>query len=541
MSYLYGDSTPSKLEGNYIEFLRDAVEFCVQVLAADQRIGQGRAQARSLEHATAGEYERLQKLGALVSKSFEGATLGAPDTATARCAAAILKSASDLVRNEAVAMRAALDAELAKREAQAGQERDGCVKALETLVVKHDLPETAVDLHLAINGGARYAGRSRLKTTFGLDALVDLEIPTNHLFDRVIRVDRLMERLDVHAPEIGGWLHKEVKKRPQHLEKHHITEFSMGSTAGMIKLRLQPDGTGPGFDVLFAKDAPRVRLARAEQESEPPFEVEDDDAKKLLALQGKLAAAALELSKHRRRLVEAKIDGEAMRTHAKQTVLAERLIAHMAPVVQEIAWRSHSPGELVLRKLLSGDRREEIFLSKSELKQKIEQLQDSSRALFDPLWVTAAPAPAAPVKGALGDSQPTVVSPSQHAQTIRYRPGTPSLGTPQVVPSNPGPSATKPGADAPKASLDAPAGDVIRRTLIGATVESAVQNASAVAAGSTTPPPPSGATVEIVGPTPPPVEGVSKTPLANPSHVENLRKEAAGTIEPKHLGSVVKH
>ena len=68
-------------------------------------------------------------------------------------------------------------------------------------------------------------------------------------------------------------------------------------------------------------------------------------------------------------LVEAKIDGEAMRTHAKPTLLVERLIATMAPVVQEIAARSQSPGELVLRRLLSGDRREEIFLSKSELKR----------------------------------------------------------------------------------------------------------------------------------------------------------------------------
>ena len=538
MSYLYGDSTPSKLEGNYIEFLRDAVEFCVQVLAADQRVGQGRAQARSLEHATASEYERLQKLGGLVSKSFEGATLGAAESATARCAAAILKSASDLVRTEAVAMRSALDAELAKREAQAGQEREGCVKALETLVIKHDLPEASVDVHLAISGGGRYAGRSRLKAAFGLDAVLDLEIPANHLFDRVIRVDRLMERLDVHAPEVGGWLHKEVKKRPQHLEKHHITEFSMGSSAGMIKLRLQPDGTGPGFDVLFAKEAPRVRLARADQTEtgDPPFEVDDDDAKKLIALQGKLAAAALELSKHRRRLVEAKIDGEAMRSHAKQTVLAERLIATMAPVVQEIAWRSHSPGELVLRKLLSGDRREEIFLSKSELKQKIDQLQDSSRALFDPLWVTSAPAPTpAPVtKGAGSDSHPIAATPP-HAQTIRYRPGTPSLGTPSVSGSVTVPPATKPAAEATKPPLDTPAGDLIRRTLIGATVESAVQNATAAAA--TPPPAPPHAPADPVSKTP---ETVSKTPLANPSHVESLRKEAAGTIEPKQIGSLAK-
>src|SRR5678809_1103065 len=100
MSYLYGDSTPSNLEGNYIEFLRDAVEFCVQVLLSDQRIAQGKAQTRSLEHP-----------------------MGAGDSPTARCASAISKSASDLVRAEAIRMRDALDAEIAKRDAFAAQER----------------------------------------------------------------------------------------------------------------------------------------------------------------------------------------------------------------------------------------------------------------------------------------------------------------------------------------------------------------------------------------------------------------------------------
>ena len=98
MSYLYGDSTPSTLEGNYIEFLRDAVEFCVQVLLSDQRTVQAKAQTRTLEHATAAEVERLQKLGPLVTKAFEGASLGAAESPTARCAAAISKAANDLMR-----------------------------------------------------------------------------------------------------------------------------------------------------------------------------------------------------------------------------------------------------------------------------------------------------------------------------------------------------------------------------------------------------------------------------------------------------------
>jgi hypothetical protein len=520
MSYLYGDSTPSNLEGNYIEFLRDAVEFCVQVLLSDQRIAQGKSQTRSLEHATVAEAERLQKLGPLVTKAFEGTSLGAAESPTARCAAAISRSANDLVRVEAIRMRDALDAEIAKRDAEATHERESCVKALETLVVKHDLPGATSDVQLVLVAGGHYAGRARMKTGFGLEAVLDLDIPNNNLFDRVVRVDRLMERLDVQAPEVGGWLHKEVKRRPQHLEKLHILEFSAGAAGGLLKLRLGPDGTGAGFDVLFSTEAPRVRMVRhADQPNgagEQPFDVDDEDAKKLIALYGKLAKATGELAGHRRRVVDAKLDGEVMRTHAKPTLLPERLIAQMAPVVQEISARSHSPGELILRRLLSGDRREEIFLSKAELKQKLEPLGDANRALFEPLWGSALPAaaPAAPAKATSADTGSNGSGGvSIHSQTtLRTRPPTPSLGTPALhtssAPATPHaatPRATSPTPPngAPKPSLDAPAGDVMRRTLIGTTVPAQI----------------------------PPADPVSKTPIAATPHVEALRKEAAGTIE----------
>jgi len=526
MSYLYGDSTPSDLEGNYIEFLRDGVEFCVRVLLSDQRIAQGKAQTRALEIATASEVERLQKLGPLVGKAFEGTSLGGAESPTARCAAAISKSANDLVRAEAIRMREALDAETARRDADAGQERESCVKALETLIVKHDLPGSVSEVQLVLVAGGRYGARARTKTGFGLEAVLDLEVPNSNLFDRVVRVDKLMERLDVQAPEIGGWLHKEVKRRPQHLEKHHITEFATGVDAGLVRLRVGPDGTGAGFDVLYSKEAPYVRMLRVSDQpangaAEQPFDVDQEDAQKLIALHGKLAKAAAELAAHRRRLIDAKLDGEAMRGHAKPTVLPERLIAVMAPVVQEIASRSHSPGELILRRLLSGDRREEIFLSKSELKQKLEPLNDANRGLFDPLWITTPPA-----------ARPTSTNgtAAPHGQTIRHRPGTPAIGTPplsaapavdatpivaQAPPAATGPASasasaapavpTPPAAPpaAPKPSLDMAMGDAIRRTLIGASVPSAM----------------------------PPADPVSKTPLAAATHVEALRKEAAGTIE----------
>ncbi|HMF43899.1 MAG TPA: hypothetical protein VKQ32_24670 [Polyangia bacterium] len=472
MSYLYGDSTPSKLEINYIEFLRDAVEFCVQVMLADQRITQGKAHTRTLDHATAAEFERLQKLGGIVSKAFEGNPLGPPDSATARCAAAILRSASDLVRQEAVAMRTALDAEVAKRDAQAAQERDGIAKALEALLVKHKLPDTVMDVHLVIAGGTRYAGRARMKTGFGLDAVMDMDVPSGNLFERIVRVDRLMERLEVLAPEVGGWMKKEVKRRPQHLEKLHILEFSFGADGGVLKLRVGPDGSGAGFDIMFAPEGGAIRMARAEQQEgagDQSFDVDDDDAQKLLSLQVKLAAAAVSMAGQRKRMVDARLDGEAVRSHAKPTLLAERLIASMAPVVQEIAARSHSPGELVLRRLLGGDRREEIFLSKAELKLKLEPLVEGNRAMFEPLWAST---PQAAPKPVVVSDMPTPIAVPQHNQTIRYRPSTPSIGSPSLSSS----------AQAAAARAAEAVGDPNRRTLIGATVESAIQSAASATA-----------------------------------------------------------
>jgi hypothetical protein len=69
----------------------------------------------------------------------------------------------------------------------------------------------------------------------------------------------------------------------------------------------------------------------------------------------------------------------------------------MAPVVREIARHSLSPQELVLKRMLAGDRREEIFASKAELAQKLDPLPASLRQVFAPLGLdegAAAPAPA---------------------------------------------------------------------------------------------------------------------------------------------------
>ena len=74
--------------------------------------------------------------------------------------------------------------------------------------------------------------------------------------------------------------------------------------------------------------------------------------------------------------------------------LIEQLVQVIAPMVREIAAHSLSPEELVLRRMLGDGRREEIFITKTELRTNLEGLNDEDRRLFDPLELDAAKVPA---------------------------------------------------------------------------------------------------------------------------------------------------
>ena len=130
-----------------------------------------------------------------------------------------------------------------------------------------------------------------------------------------------------------------------------------------------------------------MRLVRVDeqQKREEAFDAQEADVARLTALRDKVAAAVAELGRHRTRIVEARLENEPLQGHAKPSLLVERIIAVLVPETREISFRSQSPGELVLRRSLGGDRREEIFLSKKDLQAKIEPLNDRNRALFEAL------------------------------------------------------------------------------------------------------------------------------------------------------------
>ena len=108
MSYLYGDSTPTELRSNFLEFLRDAVDFAVFVLEADASIKRGKERVQRNSEAMEAEIGRLEHFIGQVSRSIRDAEKGAVDSATAACATYLEKLVAESQRTSVSAMRSRL-------------------------------------------------------------------------------------------------------------------------------------------------------------------------------------------------------------------------------------------------------------------------------------------------------------------------------------------------------------------------------------------------------------------------------------------------
>ncbi|MBE7452065.1 MAG: hypothetical protein HS111_25230 [Kofleriaceae bacterium] len=384
MRYLFGDSTESRLEINYLAFLRDAIDFGVAVLSADAGLSQARDRRAQRERAAEDAAREVEAFGRAALQVAEPLSHG--EAPVNRAAAAVARAITDAVQRELGRVRSGQGGELEQIVAELQRLRERCVSALGALLTTHDLPgaEETVTVQWA-GAGAGYEARLIQHAELGLEATLALEIPAGSLFAGELRVDRLAEGVEIHAPETAGWLKKEVKRVPHKLGRHHVTLASVAGGGVVMRLRASLEAGAAGFDVTVARDGDVAVERAGKGEADGSFPTDERDLTGLRGLAAKLEAAVDGLRATRTGLVSAILDGKPLASHEQPAVLVERLVAVMAPVVHEIAAHSLSPRELVLKRLLGGDRREEIFLSRAELVGKLEALPAAQREVFAPL------------------------------------------------------------------------------------------------------------------------------------------------------------
>jgi hypothetical protein len=406
MGHVYGDSTPFPFDINFIELIRHSVECGVTLLLAQHEIVSAVDRSGNFDQLRKQERARLDAMSDAIKLTMTAFTSSKSERMV-RTASRILESARGVIESEMSELEGMANGQLSATRATVDQSRERSYRAVESFILRHDLPNTTAGVRL-LAGQEVYAGQALVATPFGVEAVFALAIPSAHEWGRVRRVAELSSGTEVHVPVSAGWLSKRREVQAVKLDKLYITEVVFSDDRTLITLRKTPQA-GPGYQIEVSTETvpPRASLRPLGEEGqttdETVLELDGEDAVHVMRFWNRVTETTRDLAMRRQGMSGATFDGKPLRELDEPSAVCVRMVNVVAPVVQEIARRSGAPGELVLRRDLGEGRREEIYITKAELQEKVMSIPPPFRATFDPFELTEgprsprAPAPSEPI------------------------------------------------------------------------------------------------------------------------------------------------
>jgi hypothetical protein len=409
MSYVYGDSTPFPYDLDYIELYRHAVDCAVQLFSAQHSISTALARADLAGEARGTEVVRLSAMADSVKDALSK-FLSTDSAQTERIAGRILECVKSTAHDELTALERQAADEMAQARNIMSRSGEAAQRALEAFLLRHDLPGTQLALTWSSAGEQSYTGQVAVKTPFGINAVFSLAIPPEHAWARPRRLAELAPGLEVHFPQQSGWLSKKVEMAAVKLDRMFLSAVKLDAQRSEFRVR-KGAGAGSGYRVLVALEGDhQVTLQPladdGSMDTDPAMALDGEDSAQMFRLCSRVLESMQDLSSLRRGMLSVDLDGEALNERSWPEAVAERLIRQLAPVVTEISRRSGAPGELVLRRDVGGGRREEVYVTKAELYEKVLVLPPGRRSTFellglsDPLRAPASSLPPPALRGA---------------------------------------------------------------------------------------------------------------------------------------------
>ncbi|HEY5924580.1 MAG TPA: hypothetical protein VIV11_23035 [Kofleriaceae bacterium] len=367
-------------------WLGDAMECCIHLVLAEQRIESLRAEGRALSDHAEQERVRIAGLRALVLEAADAANRLGGESMSELAATRVKAAAQDAIVATLAQLEQKLDADRATLATRDRTEREGCLEALAKWIAPHETHDGTWALGARLDETGGYAAETRGTTPFGLKWHCAIELAADHPMRNPIRVGELVPRIDLAIPEVNRWTKRGVKLVSQRIDDFSIDEFA---TAGMVagfSLRTAPRAP-TGLDIELRNEQVNVTLVGAREEQ--PIEVSAYDTQRLLTLRDRTRELVRSHAGVKRRVLTATLDDTPFADQPDFVAVTKRVIDFAAPIVQQIRNHSLSPNELVIRRpLLNEDTRrswEEIFISTRSLLDKMGRLPRNLRGLFAPL------------------------------------------------------------------------------------------------------------------------------------------------------------
>jgi len=391
-SFLYGDLTPAPFTANFLEELRDAVDFAGAIAEVDQIIATADSRREAKKQRADVEHARISALAQAMLEAADRAECGDVDSATSRLAGELARLVLERQAVADAAVRAQLQADMRAIEAEALAARGDYFPILQNYLLARDPYDAKQTRRIDLVVGAkkdqhRYGADLTGESDIGLDWAIELGIPPEGPWAAPKRVEKVAPDLSIVAPYLAGLIKKEVKSKRQNIARLWITKLVDDGSTLRAELREEIGGED-GFTIevdLVMRAVGLVKKGAGGDASVGAFEVDPADVAALVDFATKLHELARVLPK--KQLVSASFDGlpfDGTNTDAQAKLIdvVLRLVTKIAPLVREVAVRSRSEEELVLRRLLADGKREELFMAKARIREKIGGLDARHFELF---------------------------------------------------------------------------------------------------------------------------------------------------------------
>jgi hypothetical protein len=376
--YRYGDGTQFPLDENFIETLTAAVEACAGAYTPIADLDERKERAREGKRQADKELARLAELSDSMEEAGNrfGPNTGRTATPVQQVAAkaiAAVKQAVDTAKAQISTRVTELDTE-AKGSGLGQQIRTH----LAPFFNKHALPSSS--WAAAWDARGSHATGTAVATAGKIAATFDLQLAGQ--WTQGVRIDLLAPGLSLLLPKRKAF-GAGAKPSVVHLDKHALVAFERGGGHTTLIIREKAVGPAPGY--RFSEENGNWVAVAIDQNNDvqgQELALGSDDAAGLRTL-AEATNKTIEAFKANRSLRELRVANQSLDAHPQPRAVVDAVLVALTPLARTLKEKSKVTGELVLKRDLSGGKREEIFVSRAELAAKFSALPAEYKKLFE--------------------------------------------------------------------------------------------------------------------------------------------------------------
>jgi hypothetical protein len=392
--YLYADSQRFPHDFDFIATLSGLVDLTVVVLSGSRenlRLDDELAHARGILAERAGQLDALMQgvfhaaEGSLANKSGE--------TVLSDAVFRLERTSEELCAGTRNELERSFEAERVRIERATSQVHARMIDAVRSFLLGYELEVRGQDFSAELKERG-YSVQLTQIIEGGIVVRYDID-DRRSPFAQVRKVSDFVGSISLEVGTRRSWLTGSVSVESRALDEYVIGSVRLRGNTADISLRKKRDTPDTlSIHLVRGDNGVRAQIVRAEEPAST-FDLDENASAPLAQLWAALAASAqVELAARTAVRAVTLDDQDALNARGAEA-LVQRLVEVCRPIVQEVGKRSRSPHELSLKRPLGEGRREELFLLRSTLLDRLSVLAADDLARIDSLGLRQnTPAPA---------------------------------------------------------------------------------------------------------------------------------------------------